>query len=140
MLVVGHLKERQRDSDIRCDRVIALGNPFDLVSEEFRDKVCDAHEAYLKLVIRRYNAGMKDQYVDPREISKTLPISKVWKTPSTKDIVFKLHQLVPLYKEKKVYRVRCWCRRSDAVELVPRCHLDTVVRCVKYWSEKSVSN
>jgi hypothetical protein len=55
MLVFGHIKERQRYSDIRCDRATALGNPFDLVSEEFRDKVCDAHEAYLKLVIRRYN-------------------------------------------------------------------------------------
>jgi hypothetical protein len=137
MLVVGHLKERHLSSDIRCDRGSPLGNPFELVSEEFRDEVIDAWEQYLKLVIRRNNARMGDQFVDPREISKTLPISKTWKQPNAKTIVFELHQLIPLYQVKRVHRLMCWCRRSDSVEVAPKCHCDVIIRCVKKWSEKS---
>lgn len=137
MLIVGHLEERHLDSDIRCDRASVLGNPFDLVSEEYRDEVVDASEAYLKLVIRRNNVGLGDTVVDPREISKTLPISKTWKRPTPRRIVAELHSLVPRYQSTRVYRVMCWCRKSDAIEAIPRCHLDPVIRCVKKWSEKS---
>lgn len=136
MLIVGHLKQRHLESDIRCDRASVLGNPFELIDECFRDEVVEAWRSYLKLVIRYKNRGNGDLVVEPHQITTTLPISKTWKRPTANQIVSELSALVPLYKSDKNYRLMCWCRRDDAENNLPACHCDSVIACVKKWSEK----
>ncbi|MEY3302397.1 MAG: hypothetical protein RLZZ139_769 [Cyanobacteriota bacterium] len=137
MLVVGHLKQRHLESDIRCDRASVLGNPFELINEESRPAVLAAHKAYLKLVIKHKNSGFGHLVVEPSQVGVIdIPTSEKWKRPTVDEIISALENLVPKYKSERVYRLMCWCRRDDAENNLPACHCDSVIACIKKWSDK----
>jgi hypothetical protein len=105
-----------------CDRRSALGNPFELSSEEARGDVCDAYQDYFEQVVHAWDPM---QAASPLAEIFGLTLAKAWKVPSRDEFMTALEALESLaYDVDRSCRTRslglgCWCHPK-------RCHCDTI--------------
>jgi len=104
-----------------------LGNPYELVNEEWRDFVNECWRKYLKECLTAY---IEFSLLDPMTIHPEAIISAKWKKPTPILIKKELMKLIPKLEDEKVHYLGCWCRKST--ETTPVCHCDVTIRCVKY--------
>jgi hypothetical protein len=99
-----------------CDRRSALGNPFELSSEESRDDVCDAYAHYFDDVVCRGldPESSADWWAEEFE----LHIAKAWKAPTNEVFMAELLRLEDLACKEDL-GLGCWCHPK-------RCHCDTI--------------
>lgn len=99
-----------------CDRRSVLGNPFELISEESRDDVCDAYQDYFDDVVCR---GIEPKISADWWAGKLgLKLSKAWKAPTYEVFMAELARLELLAKNGPL-GLGCWCNPK-------RCHCDTI--------------
>jgi hypothetical protein len=96
-----------------CDRRSALGNPFELSSEESRDDVCDAYQDYFDAMCFMVIPKMRRLTLYLR--IAWLKKAKAWKVPSRDEFMTALEALESLaYDVDRSCRTRslglgCWC-------------------------------
>ena len=103
--VVG--KREFKEWEVRVDRASILGNPYYMVSEDYRDKVCDQYKYLFKRILDNYNSCAIEIY--GKRFSNDFQIS------------FKkeLERLVDIYKRYGKIDLYCWCAPK-------RCHAETI--------------
>ena len=115
-----HLKKEP--DCFKVDRSSILGNPFELVNEKERERVCLAHKEYLRLILKE---GYR-----PKDAAHTiyiltrLPISKVWKESSRIEFIKELNKLKEVYRANPNLKLGCWCSPKQ-------CHADNYVEILE---------
>ena len=111
MITVVHLK-RHPDC-YRVDRASALGNPFDLGSEDQRPIVVKAHKEYLWEMIRKRLPPDRDK--EPIEAARAilarypeLTLARAWKRPTRAEFMAALAELETAARQGDC-AIGCWC-------------------------------
>lgn len=111
MIAVVHLK-RHPDC-YRVDRASALGNPFDLGSEDQRPIVVKAHKEYLWEMIRKRIPPDRDKEpIKAVEIVHArypeLTLARAWKRPTRAEFMAALAELEAVARRGDC-AIGCWC-------------------------------
>jgi hypothetical protein len=119
-----------------CDRRSALGNPFELSSEESRDDVCDAYQVYFDAIVLYGNSpfAAADSLFENRPWLKK---ASGWRVSSRNEFMAALETLESLARDvNRSCRTRslglgCWCNPK-------RCHCLTILRYLlgKLWANE----
>lgn len=123
----------QSRNGVRCDRIGAYGNPFELFDPEdsvARDNVCNAyHDFFYRVVVDLYDAEEALSIVSGLYDVK---VSSTWKNYSKEQIIVAIEDLVQKAiaednKESDIGELTllCWCNPK-------RCHTETIREYLKY--------
>ncbi len=109
---------------VSIGRDSALGNPFDMGRDEsLRVPVCEAHDAWLEVVLERGTAIDPVKLAVAMAVDLGLKIASSWKRPTARAIIEELHRIAVLAKDKEVWII-CWCTPA-------MCHGDAYKRVIE---------
>lgn len=106
---------RDTKEGIRCDRVSALGNPFQLESELDRILVVKAFREYLNAVA--VNEEEPAIVAARMSVKYEIAVSNTWKRPTYRQFIGELNRIDQLSLNEDI-TLLCWC-----VPLTCHCHV-----------------
>lgn len=115
MIYINNLKHLSHSTktQVRVDRSSVLGNPFEMLMESERDKVCEAFQEYFDLVMRGHNPSLK-------EIAEKYQVRLSGKYKGSPELIrLRIRDLTTQYLRDKNLSLMCWCKPK-------RCHATTI--------------